>query len=150
MNLDGIIEDLPNRTTPLCKATFEKMCNAILEAAFPIGKTEIFYDNEDHSNYLGFTWERTLEGVFPVGIKSDDEDFNTIDKTGGSKYLQKHNHLVTNKYGNVYSGQEFPVLAPLNNPYAPSTSNFSSADAGEGDSGNLPPYKVVAYWKRVA
>lgn len=150
MNLDNIIEDLPSKNTPLCKATFEKMCNAVLNAAYPIGISVIFHDNEDHSKFLGFTWERELEGMFPVGIKANDEDFNTINKTGGSKYLQKHNHMVTNKYGNVPNGDNYPVLAPLNSPYAPSENNIFSADAGEGDSGNLPPFKVVAYWKRIA
>lgn len=59
--------------------------NQVLDSAFPIGKVEVFFDNGDHSNYLGFTWERELEGLTPVGYKSSDTDYSTIGKTLGAK-----------------------------------------------------------------
>ena len=39
----------------------------LLNELYPIGKTEIFYDNADHSNYLGFKWERTALDRFIKG-----------------------------------------------------------------------------------
>ena len=30
----------------------------ILNIICPIGKVEVFFDNEEHNSYLGFTWER--------------------------------------------------------------------------------------------
>lgn len=62
---------------------------SILDLVCPIGKIEVFWDNEDHSNHLGFKWERTSIGKVPVGINSSDSDFNAIGKTGGEK---THNH----------------------------------------------------------
>ena len=59
--LDGIIEDYPNTSTLLNKATFTNLANAILNVAFPVGKTEIFYDNDDHSNYMGFAFWKRVE-----------------------------------------------------------------------------------------
>ena len=98
MNLDGIIEDYPNTTTPLSKAVLTNLANAILGVAFPIGKIEMFYDAEDHSNYMGFTWERTAVGKVLVGIDSTDTDFNTIGKTGGAKtHTLKINEMPSHK-----------------------------------------------------
>ena len=73
---------------------------AILDSAFPVGKVEVFFDNEDHSNYLGFQWERTLQGLTPVGIQSTDTDFATIGKTGGAKTVNlQHTHSYAHTHG---------------------------------------------------
>ena len=153
MNLDGIIEDYPNTTTPLSKAVLTNLANAILGVAFPIGKIEMFYDAEDHSNYMGFTWERTAVGKVLVGIDSTDTDFNTIGKIGGKKThtltvdeMPSHNH-------NIRAGEEG---TEVHNEFGPiSTSNknkyqiLSLYSGGNQPHNNLQPYQVVAFWKRV-
>lgn len=153
MNLDGIIEDYPNTTTPLSKAVLTNLANAILGVAFPIGKIEMFYDAEDHSNYMGFTWERTAVGKVLVGIDSTDTDFNTIGKTGGEKAhtltineMPSHNH-------NIRAGEEG---TEVHNEFGPiSTSNknkyqiLSLYSGGNQPHNNLQPYQVVAFWKRI-
>ena len=73
--------------------------NEVINLLFPVGKVEVFFDNADHSNYLGFTWERTSIGKVPIGINTSDADFNTIGKTGGSKsnaYNFSHTHTTGN------------------------------------------------------
>ena len=55
---------------------------------FPIGYT--FIDTVgtiDYSNHLGFTWQKTLQGVTPVGQNTSDTDFATIGTTGGKKTI---------------------------------------------------------------
>lgn len=55
---------------------------------FPIGYT--FIDTTgttDYSNHLGFTWQKTLQGVTPIGQKTSDTDFATIGNTGGAKTI---------------------------------------------------------------
>ena len=155
MNLDGIIEDYPNTTTPLSKAVLTNLANAILGVAFPIGKIEMFYDAEDHSNYMGFTWESTAVGKVLVGIDSTDTDFNTIGKTGGSKEMQKHTHTYTGlpNYGNqaINWGSDKEAISYAYLPSSAETSIRATAikSAGTGTSGNLQPYQVVAFWKRI-
>lgn len=165
MNLDGIIEDYPNTTTPLSKAVLTNLANAILGVAFPIGKIEMFYDAEDHSNYMGFTWERTAVGKVLVGIDSTDTDFNTIGKTGGKKThtltvdeIPAHEHdeyFITND-GNInqaITGNS----GSINGTYAKLEDSFEQNRAplvtgivgGSQPHNNLQPYQVVAYWKRV-
>ena len=128
-----------------------------LDDIFPIGKTEIFFDNNDHSNYMGFTWQRTAVGKAIVGIDPNDTDFNTIGKTGGSKYLQEHNHYTTaNASG---AGQDANKPIALYNatdlPYSlysadASATRYPTGNAGTGNSGNLQPYMVFAIWVRTA
>lgn len=46
------------------------------------------------SSYLGGTWELFGPGRCLVCVNSSDPDFNTVKKTGGSKYLQSHYHSI--------------------------------------------------------
>lgn len=117
-----------------------------LDEIFPIGKTEIFFDNNDHSNYMGFTWQRTAVGKAIVGIDPNDTDFNSIGKTGGSKYLQEHTHGVK-----VLAGPG-PTIAGYGTTNVTDQPNntFSTTKEGTGNSGNLQPYEVFAIWVRTA
>jgi len=131
-----------------------------LDEIFPIGKTEIFFDNNDHSNYMGFTWQRTAVGKAIVGIDPNDTDFNSIGKTGGSKYIQDHEHT----WGGA-SGFEYVASAPSwINVGSGNTSTARGQDTrattggvktgssgvSVGNSGNLQPYEVFAIWVRTA
>ena len=119
----------------------------------PIGKVEIFFDNEDHSNYLGFTWERIAQGRTLIGIDSTDSDFDTIGEFGGSKThtltveeMPSHNHTF---YYDTTSGETTGnrlAGRTINSSYGVST-----GDTGGGQSHNIMnPYVVVAYWRRVS
>lgn len=117
----------------------------LLDIQYPIGKTEIFYDDLDHTNYLGFTWEKYAAGRCLVGKDANDADFDTLGETGGSKYLQKHNHLIGNSAGaGTSSAWGFP------SEYNSNMGELYTNEAGAGTSGNLQPYIVVNIWKRVS
>lgn len=49
-----------------------------LGTIYPVGIIVPFYDNEDRSSWLGFTWERCLQSRFPVGVSGGDSDFGTV------------------------------------------------------------------------
>ena len=115
---------------------------------FPVGQIVIKGDNEDYSNWLGFTWERTAVGKVLVGIDSTDTDFNTIGKTGGSKKLQSHQHTLKIGWKNLDAGGSFPGYTSQAN--GSGITSLTTENSGEGNSGNLQPYQVVAYWKRIA
>lgn len=160
MNLDDIIKNLPSKETPLFKATFEKMCNAILDKVYPIGMSVIFHDNEDHSNFLGLTWERDLVGLTPIGYNPNDEEFNEIGKILGEKThtmtideLVGHQHTYGEGDGNMVHGGTTGEVARI----AQSGSSFRTTRWPKTQlTGNTKPFniiqpsKVVAFWKRVA
>lgn len=124
----------------------------LYNAIFPIGQIVIKGDNEDYSNWLGFTWERTAVGKVLVGIDSTDTDFNTIGKTGGEKThtltineMPPHNHIMPFYAGGSGGYQAGQTTAPE------TTINRNTEYAGGGQPhNNLQPYQVVAYWKRIA
>ena len=129
----------------------------LYNAIFPIGQIVIKGDNEDYSNWLGFTWERTAVGKVLVGIDSTDTDFNTIGKTGGEKThtltvteMPKHTH-------NVNYGSSAPLGLnsgatgyKLNYENGGIQQIYATATGGSQPHNNLQPYQVVAYWKRIA
>lgn len=138
---------------------------AVLNMVCPVGKVEIFYDNDDHSNYLGFTWERTAIGKAIVGIDISDTDFNTIGKTGGEKThkltikeLAEHEHDIhgnTNTYS--ASGVNYYQTSSIFAGYASGEQKilFYNGFGAEKTGGNQPhnnlqPYQVFAIWKRTA
>lgn len=126
----------------------------LYNAIFPVGQIVIKGDNEDYSNWLGFTWERTAVGKVLVGIDSTDTDFNEIGKTSGEKTHTLTLQEMPNHNHNIRAGEEG---TEVHNEYGPiSTSNknkyqiLSLYSGGNQPHNNLQPYQVVAYWKRIA
>lgn len=146
----------------------------IYNAIFPIGYTFIDIVGEtDYSNHLGFTWERTLKGVSPVGIDENDEDFKTIGKTGGKKtltlkkenlpnyvlYNKSHSHLHPySLIGNNGIKATSYVEGETNTYYQVGMTSKSTDSAtitvtsGGSDTpiNILSPYQVVTFWTRVS
>lgn len=130
----------------------------LYNAIFPVGQIVIKGDNEDYSNWLGFTWERTAVGKVLVGIDSTDDDFNTIGKTSGEKThtltideMPKHRHtqISANSGSSGLTGTTYSGLgwSTGNNEIL---GNAMQNTGGSQPHNNLQPYQVVAYWKRVA
>lgn len=146
-------ENYPSTDTAINAANLNNNFSEILNLIYPIGRGFIDFTNTDYSNYLGFTWERELIGKVPVGIDSNDTDFNTIGKTGGEKThiltipeIPAHSHDI--RYQNIQ--------IQLGSTYSNELSGSSSVNVVSSDTGsnyphnNLQPYEVVAFWKRIA
>ena len=150
------ISELAEKTTanssdviPVVDTGTKKMkLSTLLSLVFPIGSTYITQTDTNPSTILGFgTWER-LKGKVVVGLDEDDADFNQINKTGGSKYIQEHYHkdsIATNGHETLetvgYNGSQKTAQ------YYVRTSGVQGAKTG--NSGNLQPYQVVGYmWIR--
>lgn len=107
---------------------------------YPVGIIIQFADNLDHSSFLGFTWERCLIGRTPVGIDTNDSDFNEIGKQLGEK-----THLLTDI--------EAPKLKPRGSTSIVSDNDDDFAGPSYNGTGephnNIQPSEVVAFWKRV-
>lgn len=102
--------------------------------------------------------------MFPVGYNPDDTDFDTIGKTGGEKEhtltteeIPSHSHRSALGYAkfNLPSGNANVFVSQYaynNGSYYYTTSNgLQSAWVGGSQAhNNVPPFQVVAYWKRVA
>lgn len=70
--------------------------NAV-QKMYPIGSIKMSTIPDNPSTYLGFgTWVEWGSGRVPVGVNASDTDFNTVEKTGGSKTINlEHQHTET-------------------------------------------------------
>lgn len=164
--IDGVEHEVYNGTyqggTDLNAQTFNQMqdniesaIDSIANLICPIGKVEVFFDNIDHSNYLGFTWERTSIGRVPVGINSNDTDFNTIGKTGGEKtHTLTINEMPSHKHDLTIIGSGSERASGVEWNTSDETRKYAG-DMIDATGGNQPhnimqPYEVMAFWKRVS
>lgn len=126
----------------------------LLQEAFPINKVEVFFDDLDHSNFLGYTWEMVSQGRFPVGLDTNDTDFNIIGKTGGEK---THKLTINEMPSHIHGGAYWAQKQGYGNINIGSTAAASRADisgiastGGNQPHNNVPPYIVMAFWRRIA
>lgn len=59
--------------------------NAIMLAVYPVGSIYMSVNNTNPGTLFGGTWVAWGSGQVPVGVKTSDTDFATVEKTGGSK-----------------------------------------------------------------
>lgn len=157
-----------NKVTAGDMNEIKQVVNSLANLFFPIKKVVIFNDNDDHSNYLGFTWERIASGKMLVGIDSADTDFNTIGKTGGEKEhtltineMPAHSHKLQGNTNVVFDeSSTYPyLLASAKRGYTIGDSvvfgsgytiNDTTNTGGGQSHNNMPPYQVVALWQRIS
>lgn len=116
---------------------------------YPIGAIYLSVDNTNPSKLFGGTWEQIAKGRTLVGVDTSDTDFNTVKKTGGSKYLQKHSHGIPQAHPWNNKTSSYYTLLRTNTEYI-TEYNVNTGEAGTGDSGNLQPYFTCYIWCRMA
>ncbi len=68
----------------------------IIDIVYPVGAIyETMDDLFDPNVEWGGVWER-IKGRVLVGVDESQEEFDTIKKVGGSKWLQSHSHTLNN------------------------------------------------------
>lgn len=121
---------------------------------------------------LGGTWVAWGAGRVPVGVDTEDEDFDTAEETGGSKYMQDHTHdirwnertgrrvLMSYTSGSVsaFDLSGWQAVNAVSSDTSPvnlmagkvhdTTANFGLMLTGS--SGNLQPYITCYMYKRTA
>jgi hypothetical protein len=80
----------------ILKAEISYKEQADLWQAYPIGSIYIGVTNINPDVTFGGQWVKWGEGRVPVSVDTADTDFNTVEKTGGAKALQQHNHTTNN------------------------------------------------------
>lgn len=136
--------------------------NEIVNLIYPVGSIYMSVSATSPSTLFGGTWVRWGNGRVPVGIDASQTEFNTLEKTGGSKYLQKHKHTTADAsmgflgYGSGGTIARIHVQNSGTSDYIAFTArdvndlgySKMTADAGTGGSENLQPYITCYMWKR--
>ena len=140
--VQGVIENSLDSNSTTDAPSIAAVKNYILNFIHPVGSIYMSVNDTNPGDVFGGTWEQWGSGRVPVGVDTSQTEFNTVGKTGGSKYLQEHSHNVRWQYTGA-SGTTTAILA-----YSGST--IPTENAGTGDSGNLQPYITCYMWKRTA
>lgn len=110
------VRDLVEKTSPEAEDCFvlgneiagrinlSNLVKAIANVMLPVGHILMTTRNVNPGTYLGGTWEAWGSGRVPVGVSTDDTDYNASEKTGGAKTLNlSHSHIVNSHSHTVNS-----------------------------------------------
>ena len=128
---------------------------ALLLNIKPIGSIEINTTGINPSEYIGGEWEAWGSGRVPVGVDATQEEFNTVEKTGGEKEhtltvseMPSHEHEIAYDQGSG-GGTEW-LSSGGNSGGAFWSSDFCKSRGGNAPHNNLQPYITCYMWKRIA
>ena len=132
----------------------------LLDLVYPVGSIYISVNSTNPGTLFGGTWTAFATGKTLVGIDSNDEDFDTIENTGGAKThtlsvqeLPKHKHNI---YERIMVWDAGKIQNNGNVNWSGAQQNFNYNECYTNDTGgdqphnNLQPYIVVHMWKRTA
>lgn len=118
---------------------------------YPVGSIYMSVNNVNPSTLFGGTWQLWGAGRVPVGVDTNDTNFNTVEKTGGKKVFNGI-HL-TNYLADGSTQYGFPNIGN----YANRTIVASGDIGGSGHREEKPikisllqPYITCYMWKRTA
>lgn len=154
------------------KEYVDNQLSNLMNIIYPIGSIYMSATSDNPGVLFGGTWVEWGAGRVPVGVDASDTDFDTVEKTGGSKLLQEHTHTATTNstgahthssrgYYTTPGGSTSRAMAnkvisgdPLDTSSILSAGAHSHtitvANAGGGDAQNLQPYITCYMWKRTA
>ena len=136
----------------------EIVSNKILEdnkKKYPVGKIIMSTTNTNPSTYLGFgTWELWGSGRVPVGVDTEQTEFNSSEKEGGEKThtltvaeMPSHTHNIAISGGSDAGMIDRIMLDGYNQGRW--YSNVRPTGGGLAHN-NLQPYITCYMWKRTA
>ena len=149
---------------------------SLLNHIYPVGSIYMSTSATNPTNFFGGTWVAWGAGRVPVGFNGGDGNFNSSEKTGGSKTINiQHNHGLSNARAavgradsslstmsytsggnphNVYFDREFSYYGGISggSKHATDTSLIygNTNNGGSTAASVLQPYIVCYMWKRTA
>lgn len=149
---------------------------SLLDHIYPVGSIYMSTSATNPTNFFGGTWVAWGAGRVPVGFNGSDGNFNSSEKTGGSKTINishshtvnSHAHIGTVGYdeNNYYTSNAFGSTVRSYNGYAfnakwsaptnPVRLSYTSPESPgtnaqlSGSQSILQPYITCYMWKRTA
>lgn len=128
---------------------------ALVDLIYPVGSIHLSVNSANPSTYFGGTWVSWGAGRVPVGVKTSDSSFSTVEKTGGEKThtltveeLAKHTH----QYYHQGVGAILVDVhdADSNVVHWGEETKTSGVSGDSQPHNNLQPYITCYMWKRTA
>ena len=97
------------------KEYVDTQIQTILLKMYPVGSIYMSVVDTNPSEYFGGTWVAWGSGRVPVGVNASDTDFNTVEKSAGSKTsTSQHSHVV-NDHFHTLAGHTHTIAAHTHN-----------------------------------
>lgn len=123
---------------------FNNFKTQYMDAIYPIGSIYMSVKNVNPGTLFGGSWESWGSGRVPVGVNASDDNFNTVEKTGGesthtlttdqlpshSHGLNDHTHSIPSLSGTTSNGGEH-----THNHANGNSSGFASFNDSTGSTG---------------
>ena len=130
----------------------------VIDMIYPVGSIYMSVNATNPGNFFGGTWVEWGSGRVPVGVKSNDANFNTVEKIGGES---THTLTVEQMPGHAHNYQftVVPEITGVNLGYGTEavggpgdySQSMSTYTTGGGQAhNNLQPYITCYMWKRTA
>ena len=141
-----------------------KAINEIANIIYPVGSIYMSVNNTNPKTLFGGTWTEWGKGRVPVGVDTNDNNFNSVEKTGGKKEqpLRASIGAVSADVGtigyvttsaipnhNVYNGVIWGNRGDTSTP-RPATHATEVWQADGTGPTTLQPYITCYMWKRTA
>lgn len=149
---------------------------SLLDHIYPVGSIYMSTSATNPTNFFGGTWVAWGAGRVPVGFSGGDGNFNSSEKTGGSKTINiEHNHGLSNARAavgradsslstmsytsggnphNVYFDREFSYwggIAGVSKHATDTAMIYGNTNNGGSTAASvLQPYITCYMWKRTA
>ena len=129
--------------------------DTIFDMIYPVGSIYMSVNSVNPSTTFGGSWVSWGSGRVPVGINTNDSDFNYAEKEGGEKShtlniyeIPSHSHgiLMTQQAGHTAWGS----TTTFSGGESDYNANYCAPRGGNQSHNNLQPYIVCYMWKRIA
>ena len=125
-----------------------------IDKIYPVGSIYMSVNSTNPGTLFGGTWVRWGNGRVPVSLNESETEFNTVEKVGGSKFMQEHDHtpdssgmgFLTYKYGSTIQRAQIQKNSSSGfYTHGANSANelgysLKTSESGSGTSGNLQPY----------
>lgn len=130
----------------------------LFDLIYPVGSIYLSVNNVDPAALFGGTWTVWGSGRVPVGVNADETEFNTVEKTGGTKTNTHWHYQTIGNDGSVYvtrTGNSPSSRVKSINRTMVTTANSATGLTREDSTyeqtiGTLQPYITCFMWKRTA
>ena len=112
---------------------------------FPVGSIYLSVNSTNPTNYYGGTWVLWGQGRVPIGVDTSQSEFNSVEKTGGTKISTQ-----INTGGSSYGFTTSSPSGYNDRTLVGSSSYGSTHDEKSADISLLQPYITCYMWKRTA
>lgn len=152
------LANIPSGAGVIPSANLPSQSSTIIGTIYPVGSIYISTLSTNPATLLGVgVWASFGAGSVLVGLNSGDADFNTSEKTGGSKTVSTPAHIhtldVENKGGDVSDGVQSDGTYMWNeggDTYYSNTVKITTVSGGSGNVSVVQPYITVYMWKRIS